>query len=270
MTRTTRISGALVILLVLSVPSVASAWTGPVGRVPRFHQVRRRRHHLAAGGLQGRRGPAHPDQRGQGPGDRTAGELCGQVPAARPAGQRGPQAGQNREVIGALRAQRQGPGQGEVRQRHLPHGGDRRHRSARQVGQAQDPVRPQQPRPRASGHHLHQRGPGRCRVSRGLPRQAPPQGGVPTLGRHGEPRLLPSRLTRGKDPGERITAAGYDWTSYAENIAFGQLTPRAVVDAWLSSPSHRGSMVNCRYRDIGIGLAHAGKVPYWTQDFGTE
>src|SRR4051794_32963176 len=33
----------------------------------------------------------------------------------------------------------------------------------------------------------------------------------------------------GTDPGDRITAAGYLWTSYGENIAAGYDTPRGVM-----------------------------------------
>src|SRR4051794_16461891 len=42
----------------------------------------------------------------------------------------------------------------------------------------------------------------------------------------------------GSDPGDRITAAGYLWMSYGENIAAGYLTPRSVMEGWMASAGH--------------------------------
>src|SRR5262249_12612493 len=38
---------------------------------------------------------------------------------------------------------------------------------------------------------------------------------------------------QGKNPGERITAAGYIWSAYGENIAEGYSTEQSVMDGWL-------------------------------------
>jgi uncharacterized protein YkwD len=68
----------------------------------------------------------------------------------------------------------------------------------------------------------------------------------------------------------RITNAGYVWSGAAENIASGQRDPAAVMKAWMNSPGHRANILNCSYRNLGVGLAYsANKTPYWTQDFGT-
>ncbi|NDU77667.1 RNA polymerase, partial [Actinomadura sp. DSM 109109] len=72
----------------------------------------------------------------------------------------------------------------------------------------------------------------------------------------------------GKDPGDRITAAGYRWSTYGENIAAGQRTPAAVVSAWMNSPGHRANILNCRFKNIGVGVALKSGSPYWTQNFG--
>ncbi|MCP2342215.1 sigma-70 family RNA polymerase sigma factor [Actinomadura rupiterrae] len=74
----------------------------------------------------------------------------------------------------------------------------------------------------------------------------------------------------GKGPGERITAAGYPWSAWAENIAAGSPTPPQVMSNWLNSPAHRGNILNCRYRDLGVGVAYGPGGPWWTQDFGTS
>lgn len=77
----------------------------------------------------------------------------------------------------------------------------------------------------------------------------------------------------GTDPGARITASGYRWTRWAENIAAGQPTPAKVVAAWMASPGHRANLLNCQLRNIGIGYVsspHSTYPTYWTQDFGTH
>ncbi|MET9674431.1 CAP domain-containing protein [Streptomyces sp. NPDC006482] len=73
----------------------------------------------------------------------------------------------------------------------------------------------------------------------------------------------------GDGPGERITAAGYAWSTYGENIAMGQQTPEQVMDSWMNSPGHRANILNCSFKEIGIGLYTSGG-PYWTQAFGAR
>ncbi|MCU0570877.1 MAG: CAP domain-containing protein [Oculatellaceae cyanobacterium Prado106] len=83
---------------------------------------------------------------------------------------------------------------------------------------------------------------------------------------------------RGKDgssPAERATKAGYNWRTIAENIAAGQRTPEAVVQAWINSPGHRANMLNTSIQEIGVGyffLPNDTGVEnynaYWTQKFG--
>ncbi|MGW3338777.1 CAP domain-containing protein [Streptomyces sp. NPDC001009] len=71
----------------------------------------------------------------------------------------------------------------------------------------------------------------------------------------------------GSDPGSRITAAGYRWSAYGENVAYGYSTPEQVMAGWMDSPGHRENILNCSFKEIGVGLAQPGS--YWTQDFGT-
>ncbi|OIK02239.1 sigma-70 family RNA polymerase sigma factor [Streptomyces monashensis] len=74
----------------------------------------------------------------------------------------------------------------------------------------------------------------------------------------------------GTDPGQRITAAGYHWSAYGENIAKGQSTPQAVMDAWMNSPGHRANILNCAFKELGVGVRRTADGPLWTQDFGTK
>ncbi|MER6995621.1 CAP domain-containing protein, partial [Streptomyces sp. NPDC000410] len=73
----------------------------------------------------------------------------------------------------------------------------------------------------------------------------------------------------GADPGDRIDAADYQWRRYGENIARGQQTPISVMDAWMNSPGHRANILNCAFKEIGVGVHHAVGGPWWTQAFGT-
>lgn len=76
----------------------------------------------------------------------------------------------------------------------------------------------------------------------------------------------------GSHAGDRITAAGYRWTAWAENIAAGYESAEAVVEAWMDSDGHRTNILNCELRNIGVGYASAEDSTYgtyWTQNFGT-
>ena len=66
----------------------------------------------------------------------------------------------------------------------------------------------------------------------------------------------------------RIQQAGYSWSWWAENIAFGYPTPEQVVTGWMNSPSHRANILNSKLREIGVGVIMNDKRPYWVQDFG--
>lgn len=72
----------------------------------------------------------------------------------------------------------------------------------------------------------------------------------------------------GTDPGQRITAAGYQWSTYGENVAYGFTTAQDVMTAWMNSPGHRANILNCNFKEIGLGLGQPNY--YWTQDFATK
>ncbi|MCI3225940.1 CAP domain-containing protein [Streptomyces sp. NP-1717] len=74
----------------------------------------------------------------------------------------------------------------------------------------------------------------------------------------------------GKDPGDRITAAGYQWSTYGENIARGQQTAAQVMEGWMKSPGHRANILNCAFKEIGVGVHSESGGPWWTQAFGAR
>ncbi|SDM64063.1 CAP domain-containing protein [Nonomuraea jiangxiensis] len=72
----------------------------------------------------------------------------------------------------------------------------------------------------------------------------------------------------GRDMTDRIRAAGFTGSAWAENIAMGQPSAKAVVQTWMESDGHRENIMNCSYTLIGVGAAKnpQGEL-YWTQDF---
>ena len=76
----------------------------------------------------------------------------------------------------------------------------------------------------------------------------------------------------GRTPFDRMTAAGYRYSTAAENIAAGQRTAQDVMTGWMNSPGHRANILNCALKEIGVGYATGSSSQYgvyWTQDFGT-
>jgi uncharacterized protein YkwD len=96
-------------------------------------------------------------------------------------------------------------------------------------------------------------------------------------------------------PEERMTAAGYIWNQFAENISGGPSTPNLVMYAaapfgWMNSEPHRNAILDPHVREIGIGYVFSGDDEdnvtigdqvcqvlltnqnglhhYWTQNFG--
>ncbi len=99
---------------------------------------------------------------------------------------------------------------------------------------------------------------------------------------HCDPETLTSPFTR-------MTAAGYFYSSAAENIAAGYASPEAVIAGWMASTGHRTNLLSTAYREIGIGhmlqtgdqatvrfgngctVTSSNNGPYghyWTQKFG--
>lgn len=94
-------------------------------------------------------------------------------------------------------------------------------------------------------------------------------------------------------PWDRMAAAGYNYSSAGENIAWGYPDPQAVVAGWMASAGHRANILSTTYRELGNGYVYQsgdqGNVRqssvggascnpdifnqgpffrYWTQNFG--
>lgn len=70
----------------------------------------------------------------------------------------------------------------------------------------------------------------------------------------------------GSNAGQRITAAGYSWKAYGENIAKGYTSEQAVVSGWLSSEGHCKNIMGANFKEMGAGR----EGNYWTQVFGAN
>ncbi len=72
----------------------------------------------------------------------------------------------------------------------------------------------------------------------------------------------------GSSPGQRITATGYSFNTWGENIAAGYTSAASVMNGWMNSSGHRDNILKSNFCDIGIGYVAAGR--YWTQTFGRK
>ncbi|MEW2401553.1 CAP domain-containing protein [Streptomyces sp. NPDC046862] len=71
----------------------------------------------------------------------------------------------------------------------------------------------------------------------------------------------------GDTPWDRAAALGITDLG-GENIARGQATAEAVMEAWMNSPGHRANILNCDFKTLGVGVNLGSGGPWWTQDFG--
>ena len=67
----------------------------------------------------------------------------------------------------------------------------------------------------------------------------------------------------GSSPGDRIADVGYEYTMWAENIAWNYTSEEAVIEGWLGSDGHCKNIMNANVTEMGVALSGA----YWTQVF---
>ncbi|KAG7381472.1 hypothetical protein PHYPSEUDO_006012 [Phytophthora pseudosyringae] len=75
----------------------------------------------------------------------------------------------------------------------------------------------------------------------------------------------------GSTMSQRITEAGYEWDSVAENVAAGQEEVASVMESWMNSQGHRENILGADYTMFGTAFAYNKDSTYgiyWTQDFG--
>lgn len=68
--------------------------------------------------------------------------------------------------------------------------------------------------------------------------------------------------------GDMLKQSGIGFSAWGENIASGQRSPEAVVNAWMNSPGHRANILSPDFGKIGVGyVTNSNGTPYWTQIF---
>jgi uncharacterized protein YkwD len=70
----------------------------------------------------------------------------------------------------------------------------------------------------------------------------------------------------GQTPWSFIIAAGYDYQTAGENLAYGFDTSADVLTGWMNSPEHRANILNTTYHDVGFGIVNIANY----QDSGPE
>ncbi len=67
-----------------------------------------------------------------------------------------------------------------------------------------------------------------------------------------------------------VTDMGITYQYVAENIAYGQKDPEAVMNAWMNSSGHRANILSDKMDYIGVGVNYENGTYYWTQFFATS
>lgn len=71
----------------------------------------------------------------------------------------------------------------------------------------------------------------------------------------------------GLNANDRVSNAGYDWKTVAENIAGGTDTPEQTIDQWIISAGHCHNLMNTAHTDIGLACKRNNLSDYriyWT------
>jgi uncharacterized protein YkwD len=75
----------------------------------------------------------------------------------------------------------------------------------------------------------------------------------------------------GSSAAQRMMAAGFNGSTYGENIAAGNATAAATMQQWMESDGHCANIMKASYKFLGVGHAYSASSMfkhYWTQNFG--
>lgn len=68
-------------------------------------------------------------------------------------------------------------------------------------------------------------------------------------------------------PFQMLKSFNIKYKTAGENIAKGQKTAKAVVDAWMNSAGHRANILNASFTETGVGFCEGNGTTYWTMIF---
>ena len=79
-------------------------------------------------------------------------------------------------------------------------------------------------------------------------------------------------LRRGSKLRDRMSYAEYRWRAIGENIAAGQRTTQAAMDAWLRSDAHCKNLMSGHFTEVGMAYYPSNDQlqTYWAQNFGSS
>ncbi|MEZ5039241.1 MAG: CAP domain-containing protein [Saprospiraceae bacterium] len=72
--------------------------------------------------------------------------------------------------------------------------------------------------------------------------------------------------TDGSTSGERTRAAGYNWSTVGENIAYGYPDIKSAVKGWMESTGHCKNIMNPDFKEMGA----AAEGQFWSQTLGAR
>jgi uncharacterized protein YkwD len=73
----------------------------------------------------------------------------------------------------------------------------------------------------------------------------------------------------GPDLAARVESTGYPMRAAGENLAWTQrVDPAQVIGFWRDSAGHRATMLNPRYREVGLAIAQGNGRIYWAMVAG--
>ena len=75
----------------------------------------------------------------------------------------------------------------------------------------------------------------------------------------------------GSSAGDRMSAAGYRWSAWGENVAAGYYSVSSVMQGWIGSPGHCANLMNPNFSNLGAAKfsnPDSNYGVYWTQVFG--
>lgn len=77
-------------------------------------------------------------------------------------------------------------------------------------------------------------------------------------------------LGHGSNLTDRMSYADYQWRAVGENIAAGQQTTQAAMDAWLHSDEHCKNLMSEHFTEVGMAYYPSKDQyqTYWAQNFG--
>mgnify|MGYP001822272246 FL=1 len=77
-------------------------------------------------------------------------------------------------------------------------------------------------------------------------------------------------LGRGSKLRDRMSYTDYKWRAIGENIAAGQQSTQAAIDAWLRSDEHCKNLMSERFTEVGMAYYPSNDQfqTYWSQNFG--